>query len=329
MNILITGGTGFIGSRLALRCVAMGYRVQVLGQKNKSAENDNGMILENSEIKVIDGSVTDKEGLKKWLQGVDLVFHLAAVQHEMNVPDQKFLDVNVTGTQNMLEASIEAGVKRFVHGSTIGVYGTALQGSVHEKSHVEPDNIYGVTKLEGEQLVASFHDRIPTVIIRISETFGPGDRRLLKLFRAIKQKMFFMIGPGHNLHHLIYIDDLIDGLLLASREEKAIGQMFVLAGKEVLSTNEMVKTIAAYFGTKLPAFRAPLWVFMFIATVLEGTLRPLGIQPPLHRRRMDFFKKSCTFSQDLARDQLGFIPKIDFQQGVASTAQWYQEMDCL
>jgi len=329
MNIFITGGTGFIGSRLALRCVAMGYRVQVLGQTTKSSEHDNGMILENSGIKVITGSVMDKDGLKEWLQGVDLVFHLAAVQHEMNVPDQKFWDVNVTGTQNMLEASIEAGVKRFVHGSTIGVYGTALQGNVHEQSHVEPDNIYGVTKLEGEQLVASFHDRIPTVIIRISETFGPGDRRLLKLFRVIKRNMFFMIGPGHNLHHLIYIDDLIDGLLLASREEKAVGHMFVLAGKEVLSTNEMVNTIAAYFGTTLPAFRAPLWVCMFIAAVLEGTLRPLGIQPPLHRRRMDFFKKSFTFSQDLARDQLGFIPQIDFRQGVASTAQWYQEMDCL
>lgn len=329
MNIFITGGTGFIGSRLALRCLSKGYRVQVLGQKGKPAENDNGMILENSGVKVIDGSVTDKEGLKTWLQGVDIVFHLAAVQHEMNVPDQKFWDVNVTGTQNMLEASLAAGVKRFVHGSTIGVYGTALQGSVNEKSQVEPDNIYGVTKLEGEKLVASFHDQIPTVIIRISETYGPGDRRLLKLFRAIKQNMFFMIGPGNNLHHLIYIDDLIDGLLLASREEQAVGQMFVLAGKEGLSTNDMVKTIADHIGTKIPSFRAPLWAFMWVATILESVLRPLGIQPPLHRRRMDFFKKSFTFSQDHARHQLGFTPQKDFRQGVAATAAWYQTMDCL
>ncbi|RMH05969.1 MAG: NAD-dependent epimerase/dehydratase family protein [Nitrospirae bacterium] len=329
MNVVITGGTGFIGSRLALRCLEMGHAVRVLGQKNNSSEADNSLLLENAGAKMFEASVTDRRAVQDILKGADLVVHLAAVQHEMNVPDQKFWDVNVAGTRQMLEASLHAGVKRFIHGSTIGVYGTALQGNVHENSPVQPDNIYGVTKLEGEKVVASFQHKLPSVIIRISETYGPGDRRLLKLFRAIKKKMFLMIGSGENLHHLIYIDDLIDGLLLAAREQRAIGQTFVLAGKDVLTTREMVLAIARYFGVSLPRVHAPLWFFWALATMLELSLRPLGIQPPLHRRRMDFFRKSFMFSQDHARTRLGFIPRVGFAQGAALTAQWYEQMGLL
>lgn len=329
MNVLITGGTGFIGSRLALRCLEQGDRVKVFGQDNNTAESENKKFLESKGVEVVLASVTDKAKVEQELKNIDIVFHLAATQHEMNVPDQRFWDVNVAGTRNMLEASVNNGVRRFIHGSTIGVYGSALEGNVHESSLVKPDNIYGVTKLEGEKLVASFFDRLPVVTIRISETYGPGDRRLLKLFRVIKKKVFFMIGNGKNLHHLIYVDDLIDGFLLAVQTDQAVGKLFVLAGKDVLTTNEMVKIIADYYETSTPPIRVPLGMMLLVATLMEVTMRPIGLQPPLHRRRMDFFKKSFMFSQDYAKDYLGFVPKVGFAQGVAETARWYQEMDLL
>jgi nucleoside-diphosphate-sugar epimerase/2-polyprenyl-3-methyl-5-hydroxy-6-metoxy-1,4-benzoquinol methylase len=224
----------------------------------------------------------------------------------------------------LLEASIKAGVKRFVHGSTIGVYGNP-NGAVNESSPCRPDNIYGKSKLEGEKLALSFKNQIPMVVIRISETYGPGDRRLLKLFRAIHKKAFFRIGAGRNLHQLIYIDDLIEGMLRAAESEKALGEIILLVGSKPITTDEMVDTVAGVLQVKIPKFRVPLFPFMFLAVIMEAVLKPLGIQPPLHRRRMDFFKKSFSFSTTRAWELLNFTPQFNFERGVAEAARWYCE----
>lgn len=329
MHVLITGGTGFIGSRLALKCLERGDSVRVLGQENNAPEAQNRKLIETRGANVTLASVTNRERIFELIQGVDLVYHLAAAQHEANVPDQRFWDVNVAGTKNILEASVDAGVKRFVHGSTIGVYGSPSQGPLNENSPLTPDNIYGVTKLEGERLVQLFSEKIPAVIIRISETYGPGDRRLLKLFRAIKKNIFFVVGNGRNFHHPIYIDDLTDALVLAAIAEKAPGRIFVLAGKEALTTNEMVRTIATELGVKTSKIRIPLSLVSLLATVAENILRPMRIQPPIHRRRLDFFRKSFSFSTEEAFNNLAFIPKQTFKQGVQQTARWYTEIGCL
>jgi len=328
MSVLITGGTGFIGSRLALECLRRGHAVKVLGQQNTPAESFNRRVVEDHGGQIVLRSVTEADGLAELLAGVDVVFHLAATQHEMNVPDQKFWEVNVYGTRNLLEASVRAGIKRFVHGSTIGVYGVTT-GVIDENTPCVPDNIYGVTKLEGERLALTYRDRIPVVVIRIPEVYGPGDRRLLKLFKAIGKNAFFVIGNGENLHHLIYIDDLVEGMLQAAVHPDAANGLFLLAGKEPVTTNQMVSAIARQLGARDPKFRAPMAPFLAAATVLEKTLRPLGIQPPLHRRRLDFFKKNLPLSPELAQWKFGFDPKVDFEEGAKRTAEWYQEVGLL
>jgi nucleoside-diphosphate-sugar epimerase len=329
MQVLITGGTGFIGSRLALKCLERGDVVRVLGQENNAAEAENKHLIESRGGRVILASVTDRDRIFEVSGGVDCVYHLAAAQHEANVPNQRFWDVNVTGTKNILEASLEASVKRFVHGSTIGVYGPALDGVITESSPLTPDNIYGVTKLAGERLVLSFSEKLPIVVIRISETYGPGDRRLLKLFKTIKKKMFVMIGSGRNLHHPIYIDDLTDALILAATSEKAMGEIVVVTGKDYVTTNEMVNVIATELAAKIPKLRIPLPFMLFMAVLAENILRPMRIQPPIHRRRLDFFRKGFRFSTSEAFDHLGFLPKYGFAQGIQETARWYGEMGYL
>ena len=325
MTVLITGGTGFIGSRLALRCLADGDSVRVFGQENTPAESANRKLVEQHGAQVVLGSVTQPEALAELVRGVHTVFHLAATQHEMNVLDQRFWDVNVGGTRNMLEASTSAGVNQFVHGSTIGVYGRS-NGVLTEESATEPDNIYGRTKLEAERVVLSFRDRLPVTVIRIPEVYGPGDRRLIKLFKAIDRNVFFMIGRGENVHHVIYIDDLIRGLLAAARTPEATGEIILLGGKEPVTTSEMVTTIARVLNKPAPRIRVPLMALTALATFLELTLRPLGIQPPLHRRRLDFFRKSFTLSFSKAQKLLGFSPAVAFADGAERTAEWYREM---
>jgi nucleoside-diphosphate-sugar epimerase len=322
-NILITGGTGFIGSRLALRAGAAGHAVAVFAQTNTDAERAARAELEKAGVTVIPGSVTEREAVGDAIRGHDLVFHLAAAQHEMNISEQRYQDVNVGGTQNVIDACIEGGVRRLVYGSTIGVYGVPA-GSLDERSPVDPDNLYGRTKLAAERLVVAHQDRLSVVAVRISETYGPGDQRLVKLFQAVQRGAFFMIGDGRNLHHPIFIADLIDGLLRAGEADLPSGEVFVLAGKEVVSSSQMVATIAEELGRPTPRRRAPMWPFTMAAVVLETALRPLGIQPPLHRRRLDFFRKSFSFSGRKAADMLGFQPAVGFREGIREAAAWYR-----
>lgn len=329
MKVLITGGTGFIGSRLAYRCKQRGDEVVILAQVNTPAEKQNTEELQQKGFSVVVGGVTDKEKVAEAVDSCDVVFHLAAAQHEANVADQHFWDVNVEGTRHLLDASINAKVKRFVHGSTIGVYGVEMQGELSETSALKPDNIYGVTKKAGEELVLSYKDKLPVTAIRISETYGPGDRRLLKLYKGIKNRKFFVIGDGENKHQLIFVDDLIDGMFLAAEKDAALGEAFVLAGDEILSTNDMVDIAANVLDVKKVAFRSPMWPFYLLAIIMEKTLRPLGIQPPLHRRRLDFFKKTLFFSKDKSLQLLDFKAKTDFKMGSEKTVSWYREQDLL
>ena len=170
MSILITGGTGFIGSRLAEACLKRGDTVRILGLANNPAEEANADALRGRGAEIVLGSVADAGAVAKATEGIETVYHLAAAQHEANVPDEHFYTVNVNGTKNLLDASVQAGVRRFVHGSTIGVYGGKPGETVTEDSPPAPTNIYGVTKRKAEEMVRSFGDRLATATIRISET---------------------------------------------------------------------------------------------------------------------------------------------------------------
>jgi dihydroflavonol-4-reductase len=323
-KVLVTGGTGFIGSTLARSCLAQGDEVRILGQANTPAESENLQRLREESFKIVEGSVVDENTVQNAVEGVDVVYHLAAAQHEAGKSDQHFYDVNVVGTGNILNASCVARVKRFVHGSTIGVY-QAGSGTVRDDSPAVPDNIYGRTKLEAERVVASFREKLPVVTIRISETYGPGDHRLLKLFRGIQKGKYFHIGRSNNLHHPVYVDDLVAALRLAAEKDQACSQTMVVPGFEALTTREMVTKIAKVLGVKPPGVTVPLWPLWTIATLMEWTLRPIGIQPPLHRRRMHFFTKSFEFSGDKARSLLEYQPRVSFDEGAKRTAEWYRK----
>jgi len=324
VRVLVTGGTGFIGSRLTLRCLERGDDVRVLAQANTPAEEKNHERLKEAGAEILLGSVTERSDAHRAVEKRDVVFHLAATQHEMNVPDERFWEVNVDGTLTMVETSIETGVQRFVHGSTIGVYG-APTGPLDEDSPTNPDNIYGVTKLEGEKKVLEHADRLSVVVIRIPEVYGPGDRRLVKLFRAVAKGKFPLIGSGANLHHLIFVEDLVDAFLLAAETPQAGGEVILLGGPRPVTTDEMVESVARAVESRPPRLHLPMAPFAFLATLMEFTLRPLGIQPPLHRRRLDFFRKSFELSCAKARRVLGFEPKTSFDEGAVQTTSWYRE----
>jgi len=325
MKTLVTGASGFIGCRLAEILAGLGHDLVATGRVASETEARRVARLSDVGITVHTGSLLDEGSPARLASGCDIVIHLAAAQHEGNVPDSYFRDINVEATRRLIDAAVNAGVRRFVYGSTIGIYGSSRDGALDEDSPPRPENIYGQTKFEAEQVVGQYQNRIETCIARISETYGPGDFRLLKLFRAIDKGVFVMLGSGRNLRQVIFVDDLARALLLAAEHAAAAGQTFVFAGDQVMSTHDMVAQIAAALGRKAPRLQLPVWPFRAAAAVLETTLRPLGIQPPLTQRRLDFFTKSFLFSTKKYRQLLGFSPQTPFAAGAAATAKWYRE----
>jgi nucleoside-diphosphate-sugar epimerase len=322
--MLITGATGFIGSRLALEARGLGHEIVASGQLNSDAERTRARELEAAGIGIQQGPLQSLEHARQIVAGCHTVIHLAAAQHEANVPDDYFFDVNVNGTQTLMEAGKSAGVRRFVYGSTIGIYGDSAGQMLDENTQPKPANVYGRSKLKAEEVVNSYRSALPVSIVRISETYGPGDFRLLKLFRAVNRGRFLIIGSGLNQRQVIHVSDLARGLLLAASSPSAVGETFVMAGNEILTTRDVVQQVAGALGRDAPRGGVPMWPFLAAATVMERTLKPLGIQPPLHRRRLDFFRKSFVFSTAKARAMLGFAPLISFATGAADTADWYR-----
>jgi nucleoside-diphosphate-sugar epimerase len=324
MKILITGATGLIGSHLAGAARLQGYRVIATGMTNNSLERQRKRSLKSAGIQVLVGDLQGPAFVRNAVAGCDAVIHLAAAQHEAAVPDDYYYHVNVDATRQLLDACVEAGVKRFVYGSTIGVYGAGGAEALTEHSALHPSNIYETTKLAAEAVVKSYAGRLETTIARISETYGPGDGRLLKLFKAADRGLFVMIGSGANLRQPIHVTDLVRGLLCAVQHPAAVGQTFIFAGPNAITTRETLAAVAAALGRGGTIVRIPMFPCLVAAWMCELVCKPLGMQPPLHRRRLDFFRKSVSFSIDKAQALLDFEPTIPFSAGARDTLASYR-----
>jgi nucleoside-diphosphate-sugar epimerase len=326
MRVLITGGTGFIGTALSLAHMADGHAVVVLAREATPAERENAEELRRAGAEVVLGSVTEDDKVVPALRGVDVVHHIAAAMREANIPDSAFWETNVHATERLLKASREAGVSRFVYCSSIGAFGKAPPKPATEETPCTPVDIYQKTKRAAEELCLRFRSETgyPISIVRPAEVYGPRDRRLLKLFKAVDSGRFVMIGPGTNHHHLIYIDDLVQGMRLAEERPEALGEICVLAGERSIDTAGLVRTVAGVLGKDAPRRKIPLGPVVAAAVACEAICRPLGIQPPIYPRRVDFFRSDFSFDISKAKRVLGFRPRFDLPEGLRLTAEAYR-----
>jgi nucleoside-diphosphate-sugar epimerase len=306
----------------------LGDKLVLLGRIANDREKERADYLRSLGLNVQETDLTNDD-LSVYMNGVDAVIHLAAAQHEANKPESYFERVNVLGTRRLLDACSAGRVQRFIYGSTIGVFGDISGVDVQDDYPPAPDNHYGRTKLRAEKVVSEYRDRLDVSVVRISETYGPGDFRLLKLFSGIKNKLFFIIGAGKNFHQVIYVDDLIDGIREIMISDNAVGETVVLAGSEVMTTKEMCEHVSIAVGVPLRSIRLPLFPFLALAVIFEQTLGRIGIQPPLHRRRLDFFRKSLSFSSSNRNRLLTWRPSVSFSDGAVRTAAWYHEQSLL
>jgi nucleoside-diphosphate-sugar epimerase len=322
MRILVTGGTGFTGKALVRRLLDLGHEVVALDYKEglKTAE------LRDWGAGVIIGSVTDVAVVRRAMEGVEVVHHLAAAFREMNVPDTYYWEVNVQGTRNVLDEALKQGVRKLVYCSTCGVHGNIDHPPGGEDAPIQPADYYQRTKYEAEPLVRTFHQRgLPAAILRPAAIYGPGDpERFLMIFRRVSHGKFPMFGNGKTLYHPLYIDNLVDAFVAAMADGVGDGEAYLIADDEYLEIEDLVKRVgrALEVDVKIPHY--PVWPVVAAGHVVEKACRPFGITPPIFPRRVDWYRQNRAFKIDKAKRDLGYEPKVGIDEGLRRTADWYR-----
>jgi nucleoside-diphosphate-sugar epimerase len=327
MKILVTGGTGFTGSHLTRRLLQKGHQVVAL-------DNQPGLFcdeLKRLGAEVVIGSVADRDLVFKVTQGCEVVHHLAAMFRKVNLPKKMYWDVNVEGTRYVLEAALKYGVRKVVYCSTCGVHGDVKHEPADENAPIAPEDYYQYTKYEGERVVPEFLAKgLKVVTLRPTAIYGPGDpERFFMLFKMVSRGRFFMFGDGNVHYHPVYIENLVDAFELAAASERGKGEVYLIADEKYYTLNELVLAIAESLRIKLKMIHLPFWPLWTAALACEIAYKPFNIDPPLFRRRVDWFRQNRAFSIERAKKDFGYQPKVGLKEGLARTAQWYREQGYL
>jgi len=321
VRVLVTGATGFTGGHLARALAGRGYDVGALVRDVARAQD-----LASSGVRLEQGDLRDRASLTRATANVDVVYHVAAIYRQAGLPRDAYHAVNAVAVKDIIEAAAANGVRRVVHCSTVGVHGDVQHPPANEDAPLGPGDVYQETKLEGERFAREAAARlgIEVTIVRPTGIYGPGDRRLLKLFRGVARRRWVTLGSGEIYYHLTYIDDLVEGFRLCGEHEAAANRTYILAGGEVTTLNALVQIVADVARVPAPRLHLPVWPVWAMGAVCEAVCAPLGIEPPIYRRRVDFFTKSRAFDISRARHDIGYAPRVGLRDGISRTLDWYR-----
>jgi nucleoside-diphosphate-sugar epimerase len=317
MRAFVTGGSGFIGSHLIDALLEAGWRVGALSHR--------GPILQADRVEITAGDVIDIRALAAGVKGVDAVFHLASAVGSFRRAREDDFRVNAAGTEAVLEAARRAKVARVIHCSSAGVLGTVRDAEVAAEDYPpRPILPYDHAKYQAEKLARRFAaEGMNVVIVRPGWVYGPRDRRTFKLIRAIAGGRFVLATRGAARQTPVYVGDLVGGILQAATRGRA-GEVYHLAGSEILTAREIVEAVAAACGRPIPRLRLPALPARLAAYLLEKAYSPFRQEPPLSRPKLSFFLHSKALSIDKARRELGFSPQVDFRRGIRLAVDWYR-----
>jgi nucleoside-diphosphate-sugar epimerase len=322
----VTGAGGFVGGRLVSCLLARNYRVIAV-----TRDPDSGEVLKSlgAYVRVADVRVPEK--LERAFEGVDGVFHTAALFNHPDHTWDDYRDVNVTGTLNVLRAAQTAGVKKVVHTSTIGVATEAKPPPYDEETPYspQPDDKYEVTKTEGEIAARAYADEnnLRLSVIRPAQVYGPGDRSKAKFYKLVKKGV--IVSPGETQKHLIYIDDLCDAFLRAMNSEAADGEVFVIAGRNPTKLTRLVELAAAELDVPVPRLKLPAKPVVLACTLVENACNLLKVKPIIFRRSMDFFTRTVVCDTSKAAQVLGFESRVAVPDGVRNTVSWLRQQQLI
>lgn len=311
MKALVTGGSGFIGSRLVEALRDKGHGVVILD------------LVVNPRFRdiTVQGDVADPAAVARAMDGVDVVFNLAA-QHRDDVrPISRYYDTNVTGMRVVCDEMERRGIGRMVFTSSVAVYGFDTD-DCREDEEKRPDNDYGKSKWEAEgvlrEWLAGGVGRL-ALVIRPCVVFGPANRgNVYNLLVQVLSGKFLMIGSGRNRKSIAYVDNVVDAIMFVSQ----LGESAVVnyADKPDMDMNTLVATIADAGRRSVPRLRLPRAAGMVAGAMLDAAARLTGRSFPLSRVRVHKFCANSVVNADRIRG-LGFVPRVTLEAGLRQTVR--------
>ena len=323
MKVLVTGAGGFIGKNLVEKLLEQGHDVKSLVYSEKEEEKH---FLQELGSETVIGDITDKETLEGISEDVEVVINLAAQRRGWESDENTAKEVNVHGTENILDECIENNVDHFIHCSTSSIIGPVEDEPLDESSEKrDTSRVYYRTKLQGDRKVIDRMDEINATIVLPPLVYGPHDEHHLPLFEAVKEKKIHFVGKGDNLFQPTYIDDCTNGFIMCMKNEDAYGERFIIANDTPRSTKDIIYAIADSADVDINPIHFPRSISWIGYHVLETAGNILGFKPPLTRRVYDWFTENHFFDVSKAKEVLGFQPRYSLEEGIEETVEWYEE----
>jgi len=323
---LITGASGFIGGRLARRLAQDGYAVRCLVRASSDTSQ-----LEELDVQIAVGDLASSRSLARAVEGCDYVFHCGALVSDWATREE-IAQTNVGGTRSLLDACLDASVRRFIHFSTTDIYGYP-DGAAIDESHAAGRfrNWYAQTKLDAEDEVrrAEQTGALDAVILRPATVYGPGSTDVIgEIARAIRSRNMLLVDGGRAIAGLCYIDNLMDAAVLALHNEAAAGQAFNVSDGLAVTWKEFTDGLAEGLGCSKVRWSLPYWMANAIGFSLEHGYRlmrrttGLTAPPLLSRQAVQVLGNNQDFSSHKAREMLGWEPRVDYPAGLEATLAW-------
>lgn len=324
MRILVTGANGFLGRHLVEALQQRGEVVSALLLPGEATE-----WLATRNVTVHTGDICQPASLVEPMVGADAVFHLAAMIGVWRSMEDYFA-VNVTGTENVCRAALKAGISRLIHVSSAMAYQMWAGHPVTEDETLRPlQEPYSSTKALGDRLVQRLVDEegLPAVIVRPGTSFGPGDRlNFGRIADRIRDGKGIIIGSGRNAVPMVFVTDLVQGLLLALDRQQALGQAYNIGNDQPLTQAEFFGAIAEEIGARPPKIHVPFHVLYPVANTAEflSRLSRYQLRPIVTRHSIILYGLSNRISIAKARRELGYAPQVSIREGVRLTSAWYR-----
>ena len=316
MKALVTGASGFIGSLLAETLVRRGYEVTCLVRKTSGLG-----WLRHVPVNFLYADLEDAGSYEAQLGSFDYVFHAAGLTKAAS--EKEFFHVNAECTRLLAGAAAGAnpGLKRFLLVSSLSAAGPSPDGNpLTEEEDPRPVSAYGRSKLEGERAVKALGGKMPVTVVRPPAVYGPRDRDFLLVFKAVQQGFF----PywGRCLYSLIYVGDLVNGVILAAEKDEAAGRTYYLADRAVYSNDDILQALSAACGRKAFRLRLPRTLLPLLGVIIQK-IRKKGIINADKIREIRFPHWTCDPAR--AVKELGFCAEVALGEGFGVTADWYRK----